>query len=200
MQHREYTIKYGDSLHSLALVFYQDASKWHNIAEYNKLMFPYIIHDINKQMPNVLNIGDKILIPTGDSTAPIAYGDWLDILCGEDLDLASFDVYGDVYSRSGVANMEQAIEHRLCTEKGELKYHPEYGSNLALLVGKQLPYIEKAIELEIIETLYQDDRIEHVEVLDLHRDKTAVLVTLLITLQGQESGTRLDLTLPFGGR
>lgn len=69
----------------------------------------------------------------------------------------------DLRAVSGVDNLIQAILHRMVTEKGELPYHPEYGSLLPKLVGK--PGTQKNIRLletEAIATCLEDPRVESV--------------------------------------
>lgn len=46
--------------------------------------------------------------------------------------------HGDLKTASGADNIRQATISRLMTAKGSLMLHPEYGSNLHLLLVKQL--------------------------------------------------------------
>lgn len=197
MKHREHIVQSGDSLERLALLYYNDARRWQEIADYNNLQYPYL---------TAVSIGRRILIPTqasADQVPPSSVEEWVDELVGEDADGTSTgasDVYGDAVSAIGLENMKQAIEHRLMTQRGELVYHPEYGSNLDTLVGRTEPFIVKKITLDVIETIRQDDRIATVRVENLRREGLALYLDCHFTLVGQETLFSVRLALPFDGR
>lgn len=203
MKHKEYTIRYGDTLHVLANAFYNDAGRWREIANYNGLNYPYIIFE-GDRLPNVKMLGDTILIPLlGVENRNLPTEQWLDTFIGEDLELKqdfSADIYGDLHSISGLQNLAQALNHRFMTEKGELVYHPEYGSNLHQLIGRREPFIKKLIELEVTETAYQDPRVENIEIRSLQLEGRRVQVDCLITVVGQESPTLVPFSLNMSGR
>jgi phage baseplate assembly protein W len=68
----------------------------------------------------------------------------------------------DLGTVSGTANLAQAILLRLLTPRGELTAlaHPEYGSRLHELIGRQnTPTTRNLIKLFILESLKQEPRI-----------------------------------------
>lgn len=199
--HREYTIQYGDTLQSLSARFYNDARRWLDIARYNDLDYPYITNTPSGQ-PKVRTIGDTILIPLDpDVEQRPVVDNWIDEFCGEDFALHNDfgnDIYGDLATVVGLENLALALTHRFETERGELIYHPEYGSNLHMFVGRTEPFINKMIELEILETAYQDPRVEHIEVRFLERSGRKLMVECLITVVGQETPSVVPLNLTLG--
>lgn len=201
MKHKEYTIRYGDTLQSIAGTFYNDAGRWMEIATYNGLEFPYIAEKAGR---NVRTIGETLLIPLdADVEQGISTESWLDDFIGEDLELKQdfrSDIYGDLATVTGLQNLAQALDHRFMTERGELLYHPEYGSNLHQLVGRREPFILEMIELEIIETAYQDPRVDHIEIRTIEREGRKVFVECLITIVGQEAPHLVPFNLTVGGR
>jgi phage baseplate assembly protein W len=71
----------------------------------------------------------------------------------------------DLGSGSGEANLSQAILLRLLTPRGELAAlgHPEYGSRLHELVGRQnTATVRNLMKLYILESLQQEARIAEV--------------------------------------
>jgi phage baseplate assembly protein W len=71
----------------------------------------------------------------------------------------------DLGSSSGEANLSQAILLRLLTPRGELAAlgHPEYGSRLHELVGRQnTATVRNLMKLYILESLQQEARIAEV--------------------------------------
>lgn len=71
----------------------------------------------------------------------------------------------DVGSVGGDQNLEQAIITRLLTPRGELDglAHPEYGSRLHELIGRQnTPTVRNLVKLFILDSLQGEPRIEEV--------------------------------------
>lgn len=160
---------------------------------------------------NVKLVGDLLFIPVDDdtSTAPKDIGSLAAFI--EDLGQIDFLMEsgainvldGDFKSVSGLDNIVQAINARLMTEKGELPLHPEYGTGLPELIGKpQLPYINKLIELDIIDALSYEDRISDVSVTDITLDGTSVLLDITFKPAGigaDASYQSLKLVLDYKG-
>ena len=194
MRHQEYVVKEGIDIYRIALDTYGDATRWREIVDYNNLTHPYITEDM---------IGSVILIPfetDGLSPKPVATETWLDLLCGEDIDIEHEDLStqsGDAGSMIGLDNMRQAMIHRLVTYRGELPHHPEYGSLLEDMVGRTEPYLDKKIRLNIIETLNQDDRLETVNIRNLQHTGQSVTCDCDVTLIGQSTEYSLNFTLHF---
>lgn len=138
----------------------------------------------------VLTVGDSIYIPTDDlgNTVPKDIREQLEYIGGEDFLLLPnigyeryipSDGYGDYASVSGLDNIAQAVNDRLMTEKGDLPLHPEYGTNLALLVGTaHMPYTDKLAEIEIYDALAYEDRIRDVQIVNLDIEGTSIKVDI----------------------
>lgn len=155
----------------------------------------------NGAIYNVKKTGEKILIPVDiEDTRAVTRENYLDILGGEDLMLFDTgdldgDVYGDLASVSGIMNIAYRIKHRLETERGELVYHPEYGSNLAKLIARNEPFIDKMIQLEIMETIMQDFAVEKVEILKMVKSSDKLYVKCNIQLVNQEIAQTIGFNL-----
>ena len=129
-------------------------------------------------------IGDSILVPAKYDEIPdsintkelqkLAYG------CDFDITSGITDSYGVVNIESSgelrenedgdlaivedVANLKQAVILKLMTPKGSLPLHPEYGSDLLLLMGKPKTYKQLTkIKLEIERTIKGDFHITKIE-------------------------------------
>ncbi len=161
----------------------------------------------------VLTVGDSIYIPTEGTQyrPPKDLSVMADLIGGEDLVLYpsvgyarafEADSYGDLASISGVDNIVQAVNDRLTTEKGDLPLHPEYGTNIATIIGTPfMPYTKKMIELEIYEALSYEDRIENVRVTSLEVVGTTVEVEIYFnpTNMARETSVNLSLNYSRGG-
>jgi hypothetical protein len=108
----------------------------------------------------------------------------IDYALAEDGDLED-DGFGDIGTHVGVENIAQSVNHRLRTRRGSLPKHLSYGSNLHTLIGKAyLPYINKLVELDIIDTLGYDDRLGEVSLNTVSLAGTSVYVDLTVTVVG----------------
>lgn len=154
---------------------------------------------------NVKHIGDTLLIPTNLDSSEIdkfsTTEEYLRELGGIDLALdaegeLTFDTYGDLTDSVGLANIKQAITHRLTSEAGELPWHEEYGTYLSELVGKAQPYIPKLMELRILDALQYEDRIESASILSISQEATSIYVTLEIKLLNGSKTEIMDLRIP----
>lgn len=307
----EHRLKPTDTLHSLAVDYFDDASRWRDIAEFNQLHAPYITEDrdhnryasgfvtirrenftseltipvgwsfhtkpsiiggtvkrfinleetvipagtdtaycfvectepgtfgnidarvilepgiefekSNVRITSVINeraftngtdakyavIGDILYIPTEatETRAPQTLQRQLELLGGEDLYLAVDDAghryipadgYDDLATVSGIRNIVQAVNDRLTTEKGDLPFHPEYGTNLPLLIGgHRTPFTPKLVELEIYDALSNEDRITDLEVRALALQSTSVAVELGFRPALSDRAITLNITLDF---
>ena len=105
---------------------------------------------------------------------------------------------GDQATVSGIANLKQALYHRLLTGQGELPYHPDYGSNLHRLTGKTMtPSNRTAITNEVRQCILQDPRVEKVISVDLQLINKGILVTA--TIGAVDVPEPINLVYPFQG-
>lgn len=130
-------IQRGDTLQSIAAREIGDASRWAELIAYNGLVPPFITDDSASARAGVLLSGSLLRVP-----APVPV-----ITTTTDPDkVFEVDVAldgrgqmtvenGDFSVVSGRANLRQALKHRVITDRGELMFHPNYGSLIRRLIG-----------------------------------------------------------------
>ncbi len=126
-----------EDLRAIALREFGDPARWTEIAELNDLRLPFIVRSwrAEDRLPHTLIWGDPVRLPERQPaievrTAARALG--IDIALRHD-DLAVSN--GDLALVSGEDNVVQALSHRLRALRGELVYHPRYGSSVPLSIG-----------------------------------------------------------------
>lgn len=149
---------------------------------------------VNGREATVKAVGDVLFIPVDitDLTmaAPTDINSYLTELGGEDIDLTGGQISfenGDLKSISGLANIVQAIVFRLVTERMEYPLHPPYGTD-HVIGAPQLPYAERLEELNILESLAQENRIQDSQILELSYEATAMLITIAFRPAGAGNG------------
>lgn len=179
----EYTIVFGDTLQMVAQKTLGDATRAIEIATINDLDYPFIADLDEETKGNVKKPGDTLFIP-GDLGSqdtvelPILddpYG--TDLLLTTDKNNLSFgiagefesSIYGDLKTISGLDTLKQDLIHRLVTEKGTLVHHPEYGSDILLIIGNKndSTWREKA-SIEVNKTFRSDHRVSDVINTEVH--------------------------------
>lgn len=130
-------IQRGDTLQAIAARELGDASRWAELIAYNGLVPPFVTDDVASARAGVLLSGSLLRVP-----APVPV-----ITTTTDPDkVFEVDVAldgrgqmtvenGDFSVVSGRANLRQALKHRVITDRGELMFHPNYGSLIRRLVG-----------------------------------------------------------------
>ena len=127
--------RYADTLQAIAMRELGDGKRWVELAAINSLVPPYITDDAGLAGPGVLVTGALILVP---AAAAAAITTDPDLVYERDIDLSGGVLQlidGDFSTVSGVANLRQALLHRMDTDRGELVMHPEYGSRIRQLIG-----------------------------------------------------------------
>lgn len=127
----------GDSLQTIAARELGDAARWTEIVSYNKLVPPFITDDPALAVSGVVLTGTRILVPAPtpevlSTTDPDAVFE-KDVALGRDGELQADGV--DFVVLSGRHNLSQALRNRIETDRGELIFHPEYGSDVRRLIG-----------------------------------------------------------------
>lgn len=126
-------ILFEDTLQAIAARELGDAGRWSELIAFNRLVPPYIAAARGR---GVLAYGDQILVPAPtpviSSTADPGRVFESDIELRKGKFVISDGDFGIV---SGRANLNQAIRHRLETDRGELPFHTEYGSLVRRLIG-----------------------------------------------------------------
>ncbi len=127
----------GDTLQAIALRELGDGARWPELVSFNKLLPPFLTDDPAQVRPGVVLTGKLIRVPAADPLVETTVDADLvferDISLGSDGALISTD--GDFGMVAGIDNLRQAIAGRLTTDRGELAFHPAYGSMLRRIVG-----------------------------------------------------------------
>lgn len=129
-------VRFGDTLQSIAARELGDASVWTSLIAINGLVPPFIVEDSADAADGVLAYGDLVKVP---APAPLVSTSIdpdrvfeRDVL----LDRGAIAVEnGDFAVADGRANLRQALMNRVLTDRGELGFHPGYGSLLRRLIG-----------------------------------------------------------------
>jgi phage baseplate assembly protein W len=100
----------------------------------------------NNTTSRVVSPGNFIIVPSGNRNESIVKSDPLNLnnayaMLGQDIrlddnGLLQADDNGDLQSVLGLDCLNQALNHRLVTERGELQYHPNYGNPLLDYIGQ----------------------------------------------------------------
>lgn len=158
---------YGDTLQKIAARELGNADRWPDLANINNLLPPYITDDAAIASDRILLSGSTLIVPAqsklseaSDSTDPDEIYQ-LDMgLPDGDLDA---DENGDFLVYNGRDNLKQALEHRVDVERGELMWHPEYGSLHHALIGTvNGPTASSLAAKYISATLKADPRVQDV--------------------------------------
>jgi hypothetical protein len=169
---------YGDDLRRLALRELGDASTWMDIAAINGLVHPYITDDAALVRPGVVLSGTQLLIPAPQSAAAITTNP--DEVFGTDVALVDGQVQyvdGDLALVGGNANFLQSLMLRLDTHKKDLMYHPEYGNETHLLVGRINGPVASSLAVFYTRScLLEDDRVIEVRNLKAKAQGEQILI------------------------
>lgn len=130
-------IQRGDTLQSISARELGDASRWAELIAYNGLVPPFITDDAGSERAGVLLSGGLLRVPAPvpvitTTTDPDKVFEVDVALDGRGQMTAE---NGDFSVVSGRANLRQALKHRVITDRGELMFHPNYGSLIRRLVG-----------------------------------------------------------------
>lgn len=173
----------GDTLQSLAMRYTGSISNWVQIGQFNKLLSPELV------------VGSYVYIPDFDDSGNIlANIDSMnfdtDLYLDDDY---AINAYGDLLLVSGMDELIQDLQRRLNTRKGESLIHPDYGSNLEMIIAHYGIDSLKRIELEILETLYQDDRVKEAKVVSIVKLGKALQINCKITAKHEVASTEAIL-------
>jgi phage baseplate assembly protein W len=128
--------RHGDSLQVIAARELGDANRWQELIAYNGLVPPFITDNPAQATPGVLLSGGLIRVPAPQPVVTTTTDP--DKVFGIDVQLdkgALVIIGGDMAVVSGRANLRQALKHRVETDRGELMFHPTYGSRIRRLIG-----------------------------------------------------------------
>lgn len=141
----------------------------------------------------------KIPITSGDQNVPSQSANEI---YGTDLenDISGCLVVtdGDFSLISGLANLKQAIEHRILSDYESLIVHPQYGCGLLAIVGaKNTPAIRTLAKAALIDALNREPRLARVS--SLNSFSVGDAIKFAIEVQSTDSNTATDLNFVIGG-
>lgn len=227
MRLKKHVIQYGDTMQSIAQYYYNDVGAWIDLIEHNNLKYPYIVDDElvkNKDPQRLVTVGDTIIIPTEESLSDVVLQDisskdrdaLLELSFGRDLNITRDESYfnehgssdeilgfsgttGDLDTVTGIANIKQQLQTRLLTPRGSLMLHPNYGSDLHELFGKNIPEQAVLIDMEVCRTLLSDGRVQSANNVDWKIEGNEYSGTYSVELKSVEESIRLVLEADESG-
>ena len=158
---------YGDTLQRVAARELGNADRWPDLANINNLLPPYITDDASIASSRVLLSGSTIVVPAQSKISEASDSTDPDEIYQLDMGLIdgdmSADEGGDFLIFNGRENLKQALIHRVDVERGELLWHPEYGSLHRALIGTVNGPTAGTLAAKYVEaTLKADPRVQEV--------------------------------------
>lgn len=130
---KRHVVSQGDTIQSLSQNYYQDISRWNEIAKFNNLRHPYIVDTLEQKLENpdhLVMYGDTILIKVADgeqenlisdlkTTTEYDKEELYALALGKDLDIIPIsNEYGDISSDSEVLELKNNPKGDLNTVRG----------------------------------------------------------------------------------
>lgn len=175
-----YTIKQGDTIHSISQTVYGSVGQVMEIITANDLEYPFVGPLEGDGKPGIKVPGDIIIIPQeiGDEPGMLDTVDESSIN-GSDIlldfgDSGSLDTYyykdilsdrnGDIQTISKEGSLKQDLIHKLITRPGTLVCHPDWGSNFLTVIGNKSLYgWEEKASIELERCFRSDDRVKDIQ-------------------------------------
>lgn len=157
-------VYHGDTLQRIAARELGDAARWTDLANINELVPPYLVDIGIDASPGVLRYGDMLMVPSAAEVASTQTDPDLvfEIDCALPYGLLESE-NGDFVIVSGVANLKQALQHRIRTSEGELVFHPDYRCLVHRLIGAINGPTSGLLAAEYVKAaLLRDDRVQDV--------------------------------------
>lgn len=186
-------VHHGDDMRRISLREMGDASRWVDLVILNGLRPPYIAEEPEL---GVLTYGDAIMVPVADSAMPAdldaeaLFGTDL-IVRGKRLDVEN----GDFAIVSGIANLKQALTHHIIVQKGELGFHPEFGSHVRSIIGQgNGPSAGGLAAFYVKSALLEDQRIQEVPTCEAQVEGDHILVrAVAVPISGEPVELRVNV-------
>lgn len=160
-------ILHGETLQLVAARELGDPARWVDLANINNLLPPYITDDPALASSRVLLSGSVIVVPAQAPVSQNATSTDPDDVYELDMGIVSGDLgadeNGDFLVFTGRENLRQALVHRVITDRGELLWHPEYGTLIRSLIGVVNGPTASTLAAKYVEaTLRADSRVREV--------------------------------------
>lgn len=189
-----------------------NSGRWKELVLLNDLLAPYISESGDGN--NVLRPGDTILYPAEISTNSTAIRSNLDATSetdpfvkslGRDIRLIRvsdggntglFDIAisaGDCDVVEGVENMQQAMELRFSTERGDLPEHPSYGVGLPIGTKGTITSL-LGYQIDARSSILEDSRVEEINKLDFRLNGEVVNVSAQIRVKGVDNSLSVSFS------
>lgn len=149
----------GDTLQRIMLREFGDAGRWAELVHLNDLTPPYITDDPGQAGDKVLLAGQVIMVPAATPSASQETD--AELVFGRDCKLESgrlVEDSGDFLVVAGIANLSQAIGHRIVTAPGELLFHGDYGCEIHRLLGRVSNETAVLLASKYVQTAVEDDQ------------------------------------------
>lgn len=156
---------HGDTMQAIAYRELGDANRWPDLVALNELRPPFITNDPDLVVPGVLLAGSpiKILVPHPFVPGARSSDDvFLQDVALNDRLLEATEA-GDFLMVSGIPNLKQALNHAMVTERGNLYFHPKYGSMIPKIIGQISSPVAAIMAAEYAKSVVSaDERISRV--------------------------------------
>lgn len=150
----------GDTMQSIAYRELGNAGRWPDLVALNDLRPPFITDDPDLVVPGVLLSGQviKVMVPAPFVPASRSPDDVFQRDVALNNRLLSADDDGDFLMVSGVPNLKQAINHAMVTDRGQLQFHPRYGSLIPRIIGEVNSPVAAIIAAEYAKSVVGADK------------------------------------------
>jgi phage baseplate assembly protein W len=190
-------IRQGDTLQRIAYRELGDAAKWAELANLNNLLPPYLTASPATALASggrVLLFGERIRVfsPSDQidavTQAAELYG--TDIALDQNGRMTASD--GDFNLVSGVSNLTAALGRRVTTGRGELMFHPAYGSTLRRLIGQANGPMRAALAARTARMAVEaDSRVARVT--DAQAGADGDTLSVILTVEPISSGSPISI-------
>jgi phage baseplate assembly protein W len=156
---------HGDTMQTIAFRELGNADRWVDLVYLNRLRPPFITNDPDLAVPGVLLAGNpiKVLVPAPFVVSAQDPGDIFLRDAALNNQILEATEEGDFSLVSGIPNLRQALSHALVTERGELLFHPGYGSMIPRIIGYVSSPVAAIMAAEYAKSVVEaDDRISRV--------------------------------------
>lgn len=186
--YKHYVIKSGEDLRTIAQKLYGNPNLWVKLASLNHLKTPYIVgseEELAKDPDHLKMWGQYLILPNDtdvyransaliEESNTAHYKDaYYDTVLGMDLkldistdvalteQLGVLDDNGRTFETvSGIHNLKQSLILRILTRRGTLMLHPNYGSNIPNMIGKNINHkLVRELAVELRRTITTDSRV-----------------------------------------
>lgn len=200
---RDAQIQVGDTLPAIALRELGNASRWIELVSLNALRSPYLVAtqgEKDARPGELLKYGDTIRIPAVRRTFTAVSDP--DSVYGADVALEKKRMVpenGDFVVVAGLANLRQAISHRISTSPGEILRHPQYGCHVREILGeKYTDAVQLLAQFFVMEAMEVEPRVSRVSQAEFSRTGDTIGLAVQVVPIDGGSPVTANLVFPAG--